>query len=48
RATGGAGIGLAICKNIAEAHGGTITAQASELGGLTVIIRIPSSLAINA
>ena len=46
RATGGAGIGLAICKNIAEAHGGTITAQPSELGGLTVIVRFPNSLAI--
>ena len=41
RAAGGAGLGLAICKNIAEAHGGTIQADASPLGGLRICIRLP-------
>jgi two-component system sensor histidine kinase BaeS len=41
RATGGAGLGLAMCKNIVEAHGGTITARTSPLGGLGVEILLP-------
>lgn len=40
---GGAGLGLAICSNIAAAHGGTIEARASELGGLWVHLRLPVS-----
>lgn len=43
RATGGAGLGLAICKNIVEAHNGTITAQPSPLGGVTIRIELPVS-----
>ena len=41
RATGGSGLGLAICQNIVAAHQGTVTAKASELGGLTIQIELP-------
>jgi two-component system sensor histidine kinase BaeS len=43
RATGGAGLGLAICRNIVEAHGGTITARPSPLGGLWIRIEFPAT-----
>ena len=41
RKYGGAGLGLAICKNIVEAHNGTIAAESSELGGLKISISLP-------
>ncbi len=41
RASGGAGLGLSICKSIVEAHGGTIAAQLSAAGGLEIVIRLP-------
>jgi two-component system sensor histidine kinase BaeS len=41
RTSGGAGLGLAICKNIVEAHEGTITAHPSSLGGLLIRITLP-------
>ncbi|HEY5757309.1 MAG TPA: ATP-binding protein [Steroidobacter sp.] len=41
RSHGGAGLGLAICANIVQAHGGTITASAAPLGGLLIGIRLP-------
>lgn len=44
RSTGGAGLGLAICRNIVEAHGGSITAQTSPLGGLWIRIEFPGAL----
>jgi len=40
RALGGAGLGLALCRRIAEAHGGTITATASPLGGLQITVNL--------
>jgi two-component system sensor histidine kinase BaeS len=36
RREGGSGLGLAICRAIVKAHGGTITARPSPLGGLAV------------
>jgi two-component system sensor histidine kinase BaeS len=41
RNTGGSGLGLAICRQIVSAHGGTITASHSHLGGLAIEIRFP-------
>jgi two-component system sensor histidine kinase BaeS len=41
RRTGGSGLGLAICRAIVEAHGGTIGAAASPLGGLAVTVTLP-------
>jgi two-component system sensor histidine kinase BaeS len=41
RAAGGAGLGLAICRNIVEAHAGAIEARHSSLGGLWIRIELP-------
>lgn len=43
RAKSGAGLGLAICKNIVDAHQGTITAHHSPHGGLEFQIKLPLS-----
>jgi heavy metal sensor kinase len=40
RAEGGAGVGLSISRWIAEAHGGSISAESTS-GGATFIVRIP-------
>ena len=39
--TGGAGLGLAITRDIVRSHGGEITLDDSPQGGLRVIIRLP-------
>lgn len=41
RAKGGAGLGLAICKNIVIAHHGNIHASPSSLGGLRIEVSLP-------
>lgn len=41
RAHGGAGLGLSLCQTIVAAHGGTIEAKPSPLGGLWIAIRLP-------
>jgi two-component system sensor histidine kinase BaeS len=41
RSLGGAGLGLSICRNIVEAHGGTIEAKASPLGGVWIKVALP-------
>ncbi|HEY6839136.1 MAG TPA: ATP-binding protein, partial [Geobacteraceae bacterium] len=45
RETGGAGLGLAICRNIVEAHGGGIEALPSPLGGVRIRITLPLEVA---
>ncbi|XOV79001.1 MAG: tetratricopeptide repeat protein [Aestuariibacter sp.] len=42
--TGGAGLGLSICKSLIEAHGGNIVADKSDLGGLKITMTLPSLL----
>ena len=41
RASGGAGLGLAICERIAHAHNGSLEAYPSRLGGLGIRLRLP-------
>ncbi len=43
RHLGGAGLGLAICSNIVNAHSGKISAQLSAMRGLTIFIELPIS-----
>ena len=43
RERGGAGLGLALCQTIVEAHAGRIVAKPSPLGGLWIEIVLPGS-----
>lgn len=43
RASGGAGLGLAIAKWAVEAHGGTITLRAGRKGGALFNVRLPAA-----
>jgi signal transduction histidine kinase len=38
---GGAGLGLAIARSIAESHGGTVVLDRSGLSGSTFLVRLP-------
>jgi two-component system sensor histidine kinase BaeS len=38
---GGSGLGLSICRSLVKAHGGTITVQPSDMGGLRVSVSLP-------
>lgn len=48
RASGGAGLGLAICRGIAAVHGGTMRATDSPLGGLCIEVCLPALKGIPA
>jgi K+-sensing histidine kinase KdpD len=39
--SGSSGIGLAICKSVVEAHGGTITASEPGWGGAKIVVEVP-------
>lgn len=41
RASGGSGLGLAICVNIVAAHGGTLRADQSPFGGVSIKVELP-------
>ncbi len=41
RATGGAGLGLAVARSLVEAHGGTIEISAAPAGGARVMVELP-------
>ena len=43
RAKGGAGLGLAICRSIVEAHRGSISARPADCGGLEIQIRFSAT-----
>ena len=43
RSSGGAGLGLAICKTLAEAHGGHITVQSQLAQGTVFQLRLPAT-----
>jgi signal transduction histidine kinase len=41
KASGGTGLGLSIAKNIAQAHGGTLSLRNREGGGLIAEVVLP-------
>lgn len=45
RDTGGVGLGLYLCRRIAEAHGGTLEIRSAEGRGTEVMLRLPQSTA---
>ncbi|MBO0766687.1 MAG: hypothetical protein J2P50_19135, partial [Hyphomicrobiaceae bacterium] len=45
RATGGAGLGLAIARNVAETHGGLLTLQEAPGGGTRAVVTLPLFMA---
>lgn len=47
RRFGGSGLGLALCKNLAELMGGTVKLEHSSITGSTFIVRLPFSVNIS-
>jgi signal transduction histidine kinase len=47
-ASGGAGLGLSICKGIVEAHGGRVTAYRNPKGGLSVELTLLNGIVEDA
>jgi two-component system sensor histidine kinase BaeS len=43
RLGGGSGLGLSICRNIVDAHQGSIRAENSDLGGLRILVMLPAA-----
>ncbi|WP_016907353.1 sensor histidine kinase [Streptomyces xiaopingdaonensis] len=43
RDEGGAGLGLAIARDVAERHGGTLTVGQSPAGGASFVLRVPTA-----
>jgi signal transduction histidine kinase len=41
RSTGGAGLGLAIARNVAETHGGRLTLETAPSSGVRAVVRLP-------
>jgi signal transduction histidine kinase len=44
RDAGGAGLGLAMVRSIAERHGGSVTVDDAPLGGARVVVRLPAEV----
>ena len=42
RDAGGTGLGLAVVREIVQAHGGTVVAEESALGGARLVVRLPA------
>ena len=42
----GVGLGLAIARDVARAHGGDVTLDRSDLGGLKATVRLPGAVSI--
>jgi signal transduction histidine kinase len=42
RSTGGAGLGLAIARNVAESHGGRLALETSPAGGTRAVVSLPA------
>jgi len=42
RDAGGAGLGLAVVREIVEAHGGTVVAEEGDRGGARLVVRLPT------